>query len=394
MHLFQLFRQANNSLTLLLWLRGISFGALFITAAIASLFKDSFFSSLVNWPFFSAVILAAVVLSILNASLKHKLDEKLHSSLTLVLDSLLWFLAISATGGAVNPAVSYALVLLCVSAISLSVRFTFGLLLIMSIAYAVLLEFSPHQHHAMMMSWHLWGMWLLFVLTAVIMLGVVQNLTYIIRERDKAIAGYREQQVRDEKLIALGTLSASIAHELSTPLSTISILIENETSPESELIRSQLLRCKSTIESLRVERESAFVEADILIKKLSDEISLLLPKANISWINHIEKSIFTSALLEHALLALINNAVQAAKHQVGITFSEDDCAITITIDHDGEQLSEKLLQQLGKNTVKSQKGLGIGYYLANASIEQLGGQLYIKNLKQGVSTMVKLGRAL
>ncbi len=390
MPLFQLFRQASNNLTLLLWLRCISLGALFTTASIASLFKESFFASLINWPLLSVVILASVTLTILNLMLRNKLDDKLHVSLTLVLDSLLWFVVISATGGAINPAVSYALILLCVSAISLHIGFTFFLLLIMAMAYAALLEFSPHHHHAMMLSWHLWGMWLLFVLTATIMMWVVQNLTYIIRERDLAIAAYREQQVKDEKLIALGTLSASIAHELSTPLSTISILVEDDVSPAGELIKAQLQRCKSTIETLREERKSLVVSAVNFIEKLTTEVLLLSPSANITWSHQLVNAIQTSALLEHALLALINNAVQAAQHRVEVSFTEDSELLNITINHDGEAVEEVMLGQLGKNTVKSEKGLGIGYYLANASIEQLGGRLYIRNLEQGVSTVVEL----
>ncbi|MCK5881325.1 MAG: HAMP domain-containing histidine kinase [Sinobacterium sp.] len=392
MSAFQLFRQTRNNLTLLLWLRCISLGALFVTASVASLLPENFFASLVSWPLLSVVILASLILSLLNLAIKNKLDDKLHISLTLILDSLLWFMAISATGGAINPAVSYALILLCVSAISLPVKFTFSLLVIMAMAYAALLEFSPHHHHAMMLSWHLWGMWLLFVLTATIMLWVVQNLTRLIRERDSAIAVFREQQVRDEKLIALGTLSASIAHELSTPLSTISILVEDDESPEGELIKAQLQRCKSAIETLRVERESSYMHGDNFIKKLSDEMLLLSPSANINWSNLLADTLYTSALLEHALLALINNAVQASSGQVDVVIFESVDLTTITITHEGDPITEKLLHQLGKNTVKSQKGLGIGYYLANASIEQLGGYLFIQNLPQGVRTTIELAR--
>ena len=393
MQVFQLIGQTRNNLTLLLWLRCISLGALSATALVVGLFKQSFFAQLVNWPLLSVVIIAALVLSFLNLALKNKLENKLHVSLTLVLDSLLWFLAIAATGGAVNPAVSYALILLCVSAISLQVKFTVSLLIIMAMAYSALLEFSPHHHHAMMLSWHLWGMWLLFVLTATIMLWVIQNLMRLIRDRDAAIALFREQQVRDEKLIALGTLSASIAHELSTPLSTISVLIEDDMTPAGELIRSQLQRCKSTIETLRVERKNTTVSAVEFVKKLSDEVLLLVPDADIIWNNQLQEDIHTSALLEHALLALINNALQAAKVRVAVSLFETDRVLSISINHDGDQLTDALLAQLGKNTVKSEKGLGIGYYLANASIEQLGGRLLIRNLSEGVSTVIELDKS-
>ena len=61
----------------------------------------------------------------------------------------------------------------------------------------------------------------------------------------------------------------------------------------------------------------------------------------------------------------------------------------IDIKHDGLAIKESLIKQLGLQLVKSTSdGLGIGYYLANASIERLSGQLQISNQKDGVLTRV------
>jgi two-component system sensor histidine kinase RegB len=53
---------------------------------------------------------------------------------------------------------------------------------------------------------------------------------------------------------------------------------------------------------------------------------------------------------------------------------------------------EEVLSKLGKLLV-SQKtdGLGMGYFLANASINRIGGQLSIRNLENGgAETLVEL----
>ncbi len=408
-----LFNQSTNAIKLLLWLRLLSVGLLSLTALFTSvnLFggeaNDSFFAKLINWPLLSIVIIASAVLGVLNAALMDRMPRDWHLLSTLVLDSLLWFMAISATGGAINPAVSYVLILLIVSALSLNIRDTILLLVVMLLAYAALLEYSPHHHHAMMLSWHLWGMWILFVVNAAMMVWITQYLMKLVRERDAAISEYREHQVKDEKLIALGTLSASIAHELSTPLSTIATLAESiedemlsgegqdasEYADELALIISQVERCKVVIQTLREEPDSnqggKDVSSEAFVEKIRTEMALLKPAANINWKNEYAYTIKQTSLLEHAVLALINNAVEAASQNVNFHLYVEGESLLIDIEHDGPLLDETLLKQLGKEVVASNKGLGIGYYLANASIEQLGGQLFIVN-REGKSVLTRI----
>ena len=62
----------------------------------------------------------------------------------------------------------------------------------------------------------------------------------------------------------------------------------------------------------------------------------------------------------------------------------------IDIQHDGEKISDALLKTLGRQVVDSNKdGLGLGYYLANASIERLGGTIQISNQTTGVLTRIE-----
>ena len=45
-----------------------------------------------------------------------------------------------------------------------------------------------------------------------------------VRERDAELAATREQALRDERVMAMGTLAAGAAHELGTPLGTMALL--------------------------------------------------------------------------------------------------------------------------------------------------------------------------
>ena len=372
----------QHTYQLLFSLRLLSLGLLLAVALISQLLPANFFQQLINWPLLSLAIIAAALLSVMSLILRPRLQEHVLLFCALLLDSLIWFMAISATGGAINPAVSYALVLLCVAAISLAPIYSFILFVCMGLAYAALLELSPHHHHAMMMSWHLWGMWLLFLLNAGIILWVTRFLLRRIQQQDLALQEFREQQVRDEKLIALGTLSASVAHELATPLSTIAVLVEGQKDDHNQMIEEQVQRCKQVLQTLRQQPRPNVIDSEVLLQTLRNEMQLLQPAATIHWHLQAMFDINYSSLLEHALLALLNNAVEAAATAVDCQIDCSDQHCQIDIAHDGEPIDEQLLSRLGKETVSSDKGFGMGHYLANASIEKLGGSLLLLNAPQ------------
>ena len=72
---------------------------------------------------------------------------------------------------------------------------------------------------------HLLGMWLTFAVSALMIAWFVVRMTRLIRV--SAMPNWqraREQALRDERIMAIGTLAAGAAHELGTPLATMSLL--------------------------------------------------------------------------------------------------------------------------------------------------------------------------
>ena len=96
------------------------------------------------------------------------------------------------------------------------------------------------------------GMWLSFVISAIVIAYFVLQMRNALRDKEEQLAIAREQTIRDEKLISLGALAASTAHELGTPLATIQLLLadldENEISRQQiELLLDQVGRCKKAL---------------------------------------------------------------------------------------------------------------------------------------------------
>lgn len=105
---------------------------------------------------------------------------------------------------------------------------------------------------------HLLGMWLTFVVSAAMLAGFVVRMT-LIRERDAELAAAREQALRDERIMAIGTLAAGAAHELGTPLGTMALLagelardpqLPAAAREDVALLRQQIGICKEIIGGL------------------------------------------------------------------------------------------------------------------------------------------------
>ncbi|MCH6585327.1 MAG: sensor histidine kinase, partial [Proteobacteria bacterium] len=140
------------------------------------------------------------------------------------LGALLYF-----SGGSTNPFVSLYLLPLTITAAALPWAYTWVMAAITISCYSLLLFYYvplPHDHseHNSEFNLHVSGMWLAFVLSTVLIAWFVVKMGISIRERDKNLSQAREQALRDEQLIALGTLAAGAAHELGTPLSTMAVV--------------------------------------------------------------------------------------------------------------------------------------------------------------------------
>ncbi|MCK6371234.1 MAG: hypothetical protein L6Q83_07895, partial [Gammaproteobacteria bacterium] len=84
--------------------------------------------------------------------------------------------------------------------------------------------FSPPGDDGSTFIVHVIGMWLGFVLSAVLIAQFVVSMGQTLRDQERSLAEARERALRDERVVALATLAAGAAHELSTPLGTMALV--------------------------------------------------------------------------------------------------------------------------------------------------------------------------
>jgi two-component system, sensor histidine kinase RegB len=320
------------------------------------------------------------------------------------LSALLYF-----SGGSTNPFISLYLLPITIAAATLPWRYTWVLSAITIGCYTILL-FNyiplPHDHskHLVEFSLHVSGMWLTFVLSTIIIAWYVVRMSTSIRDRDRDLALAREQALRNEQIIGLGTLAAGAAHELGTPLSTMAVIageLQKEYPENTEfqnniqILRDQITHCKQTLTQLlaktgqtRVEGVSQ-VPVDKFMNSMLEKWKLIRPSVKFNY--HIDGAhptpkIMDSQLLSQSILNLLNNAADASSECIEITSHWDKNSLHLEIVDDGEGLSAEAAQRAGEAFFTSKapgQGFGIGLFLANANIERLGGTVHLFNLEKG-----------
>ncbi len=327
------------------------------------------------------------------------------------------------SGGATNPFIMLFLFPLTITVTILPIRYAWLLASITVICYSLLMfQYQPlpieHQSHTIYginsesdYNLHLIGMWMAFILNAGLITYYVYGMSSTLHHQQKQLTNAREQSIRDEQLIILGTLAASTAHELGTPLGTMALLINEieqditnaSTSVISDLnnLKKQINRCKTSLADL-----SASVGAPSnlfdhkkqpvcqYLQNIITEIYDTHPNIKIHFHCTPDSSsiLYTDRTLSLSLINIIDNAIEASPEFVDISIDNNDGLIQIVILDHGQGLSDEALDKIGQQPYSEKElGLGLGLYLAYAAIHRRKGNIIQQNCyPEGSKTTILL----
>ncbi|MFI3135643.1 MAG: ATP-binding protein [Methylococcaceae bacterium] len=327
------------------------------------------------------------------------------------------------TGGASNPITWVFLVPLIITAIILPQSYAWHMVILTTAMYTLLIRFNiplpsiephalqaealtamdMHQLHLMQdkhyFNLHIFGMWFGFVFSAALVAFFVTELANTLRERERRLAEARENALRNERVVALGVLAASAAHDMGTPLGTMAIITHELTQdypahrhPELHrdlaILQQQILRCKEALSvmsasggEMRAESGTSMSAIEYLDSVLnqwrsrnpSTKLNLLINPAT-----EINAKIIAEQTLTHSLINVLNNAAEVTSASKGIDFHAewDQQTLYLRIRDYGPGLPEELLASIGKQPVNSSKqGLGVGLFLTCTTIKRLNGSI-------------------
>ncbi len=322
------------------------------------------------------------------------------------------------TGGYSNPLVWMYLLPLTVAAVAIKREYAWLLTAIAVACYSLLVFYYVplshlHMHYLAEKSLdiHLVGMWLGFVVSAGIIAFFVTRIGQSLRDYDRVMASIREQSLESERVLSLGTLAASAAHELGTPLSTMAVISKElaldltkrpEQLQQLEIIRTQIARCKEILSSIT--RNAGQNRADagqgLLLREFLQEViqrwrdtrpatELVVTLCN----SASNPLIFSDRTLTQAIQNLLDNAADASPERVLLNADWDENLLQLRIRDFGKGISDEVKKQLGKPffTSKDEQGMGLGVYLTQITLARFGGDLSLSNhIEGGVLTLVKL----
>jgi two-component system sensor histidine kinase RegB len=311
------------------------------------------------------------------------------------------------SGGSTNPFVSLFLLPLTIAAAALPPRYAWSMAALTVLCYTLLLFFfrplgQDHSMHTNAFNLHILGMWITFLVSAILIASFVTTMSASIRARDRELAAARERSLRDEQVLALGTFAAGAAHELGTPLATIAVLsreMENDhravpgLAQDLQLLRAQVDNCKHIITGLTTAAGQARAEhasrQDVrtLLDGVLGKWALLRPqvKLAVTWrgIGAVP-DIIGGETISQTLINILNNAADASPQEVEIEASWSAAALTIEVRDRGPGITEEISAQAGRKPISTKSpGRGIGLFLANATVERLGGSVTLFNRDGG-----------
>jgi len=311
------------------------------------------------------------------------------------------------SGGATNPFVSLMLVPVVIAAISLRPRWVWLLAAMAGGYYALLLFYyqplaiaDPVAASGM----HLGGMWFNFLISAALIAFFITRMQAALRTRDRELSTLREKQLRDERIVALGTQAALAAHELATPLATIQttaheLAAEFANDPDigadCRLLEKQAQACKRILTQLAARAQDTPAAAqplDTWLAALAERWQVLRPDAQIATELPPDHRHFTPPDgLEQAILNVLNNAADASPDVVELSAATEGDVLFIDVADRGPGFTAEQKAQAGRVLFsgKPGRGWGMGLALTHATLERLGGSLTLTE-RDGGGTRVRI----
>ncbi len=339
------------------------------------------------------------------------------SSAALFLELLLDVAALTTqlhlSGGAFNPFVSLYLLQVILGAVLLQAWATWSLVGITSLCF-IWLSISyrpiaiPHAHAGELFSLHVQGMFLCFVLAAALLVFFITRINDNLRARDSHLAQLRQQAAEERLVVRMGLLASGAAHELGTPLATMSVLLNDwrrtqtvaadaELSSEMQEMQVQIDRCKSIVSSILASSGEARGEGTVhtTARTLLDNTLVAWRTARspgkLDYANTFQPDapIVSDPGLEQVLFNVLDNALEASPAWIGLVAAREDENLVIAISDAGPGFSQDMLDNFGRpyHSTRDRPGSGLGLFLVVNVLRKLGGRAEAHNRPAGGATI-------
>jgi two-component system sensor histidine kinase RegB len=314
------------------------------------------------------------------------------------------------TGGIENPFSLLFLAPVMISAASLTGRSTLYLTLLMVVAASTLtffhypLPWFPGESFTLPFFYDV-GIWTAIVVGAGFVTVYASRVSEESRKLADALAATELVIAREQHLTQLDGLAAAAAHELGTPLATITLvakdlqkqLAADPVFSEDVLLLSQEVgRCRNILSKLTsLGEDTSGIFGEMSLRLLLEEvvgpqrdfgvaIKITCESAGAEPISQRNPGLI------YGLGNLIENAIDFAASEVLILGQWTNTMVKVTIEDNGPGFSPDVMAHLGEPYVTTKNdrrakveegsGLGLGLFIAKTLLERSGARVEMENL--------------
>jgi two-component system, sensor histidine kinase RegB len=327
----------------------------------------------------------------------------------LLVDVGMFTMQLYLSGGTTNPFAFLYLLQVILSAVLLEAWSTWTIVGLTLACLAGLAMFArplalPFDHARGIGSLYVQGMLICFALNAALLVVFVSRISGTLRAKAAQLADLRQRAAEEDHIVRMGLLASGAAHELGTPLATLSVILgdwkrmpEFKKNPEllEEIaeMQTQLKRCKSIVSGVllaagETRGESA---ARTTIRTFLDRLVVdwkgSRPVHGFAYVNRIEQDtpvVFDSAL-KQMIDNVLDNALEASPNWVSLEASIEQGALHLAVADNGPGFAPAMLAQFGKpyQSSKGRPGGGLGLFLVVNVARTLGGTVAARNRPEG-----------
>lgn len=327
----------------------------------------------------------------------------------LMMDVLALSLQLYLSGGASNPFVSIFLLQVILGAVLLNLRLA-GMLTGATAVAFIVLNFVyrpldvPNLHEGRFFSLHTMGMFLCFVLTAGLLLIFLARIAANQRDHDLKLAELKRRAAEEDHVVRMGLLATGAAHELGTPLATLSVILNDwkrldvfrkdaDAREELQTMGAQLERCKAIVTGilqssgeLRGEGTVKTTVRGFLDQAVEEWRSLRNPP-RLDYDNAFrpDLDIVSDVALQQVVTNLLENALEASATHISLSATRIGEELGIEVRDNGPGFDPTVLERFGQPYVstKARPGSGLGLFLVANVVRKLGGTVEAGNALGG-----------
>ena len=329
--------------------------------------------------------------------------------LALLVDVAVLTFQLYLSGGITNPFAFLYLMQIILSAVLLKPWSSWAIVAVTMACLAGLALFSeplalPPDHNAGLLSLYVEGTLICFLLNAGLMVFFITRISSNLRAGDALLADLRQRAAEEDHIVRMGLLASGAAHELGTPLATVSVILGDwkrmpEISQRADMLEdiaemeAQLQRCKSIVSGVLLSAGEARGESSIkttintFLDSVAEDWRKTRPVEIFEYRNLIGQDVpvaFDSAI-KQMLGNVLDNAFEVSPQWLALEVRREGDLLLMEVSDRGPGFPDWMINRIGKpyQSTKGKPGRGLGLFFVVNVARKLGGRVWASNRAAG-----------